>query len=273
MRGDLNIGKSAVPFAARFRSSFAIAFRWLLFCLLLIISASIREGPSSVIDQAIIWLPTGVAIAGLWLLGRRAWWVVAAATFLQRWRIGYDWGVCACAAAGSTLEALIGVMILRRLGFRHSLLRLRDLGAVLATAAIAPLGSIAVSWAGRLYIWSYPGMPFYSGWDGWWRMNALGVITIVPAALSWLGRSRQHWPPRLLAEFGAGLLVLLIVLMPLFLLLPGGAMGIMWMNLTLMGIALFAGVRYGVLGATLATLLLTLAVAVRRNYWEPSFCS
>ena len=45
-------------------------------------------------------------------------------------------------------------------------------------------------------------------------------------------------------------------------LLPGGAIGVMWLNLVLMGIALFVAVRYGVQGATLTTLFLTLSVTM-----------
>ncbi len=262
MAGDLNPSRGAVSETPAIRLRVVLACRYAAFGLALIASASLREGSAGIIDHAIIWLPTGVSIAGLWLLGPSAWWVVAASTFLQRLFLGYDWGVGVSAAAGSALEALIGVLILRRLGFQHSLSRLRDVGALLAAAALAPLGSILTSWIGRLYIWVDPNMPFYSGWDGWWRMNALGAITMVPPIVSWLGRPRQHSIWRFLAALGIGISAIAVVMALLFFILPGDAIGIMWMNLVLMGIALFAAVRYGVPGATLTTLLLAIGVAV-----------
>lgn len=45
----------------------------LLFGAALLASAVMREGPSTVVNQAIIWLPSGVALAGLWLFGRSYW--------------------------------------------------------------------------------------------------------------------------------------------------------------------------------------------------------
>jgi hypothetical protein len=78
----------------------------------LLIAVFLREQGDAV-DMAIIWLPTGVAVAGLWLLGLRYWWVVAAATLVQRASLAYYPSVAFPAALGSTAEAVCGVLVLR----------------------------------------------------------------------------------------------------------------------------------------------------------------
>ncbi|MEQ1833676.1 MAG: ATP-binding protein, partial [Candidatus Eisenbacteria bacterium] len=233
--------------------------RYAAFGACVIIAASIREAPSDVITQAIIWMPTGVAVAGVWLLGLRAAFVVAACTLLQRFLIGYDPGMAVPAAFGSGAEALVGALVLRRLDFRASQARLRDVGALLAAASIAPLASIAFSWIGRSLFWSHA--PFYAGWDGWWRMNALGLLTVVPVVVHWSELRRDA----LDARFVLGTLLAIVGIPTLTFVamsqVPTGVTGVLWLNLVLI-VVLYAAVRFGVRGATLAGSLAAITVAM-----------
>jgi PAS domain S-box-containing protein len=108
-------------------------------------------------------------------------------------------------------------------------------------------------------------MPFYSGWDGWWRMNALGLLTVVPAALTWFAVPRKPMGPRaawyegLLAGGIAGLLVLLMRIAP-----PSTA-GVLLVNLVL-PIVLYAAVRIGPRGAASAGALAAIVVAVAASH-------
>ncbi|MBL8724392.1 MAG: MASE1 domain-containing protein [Planctomycetes bacterium] len=157
----------------------------LAFGAALLLSFQLREGDSPAVAQAVVWLPTGVAIAGIWRLGYRSAWIVAVATVVQRLMLGYPPGVVMSAAIGSTAEGLFGVFLLRRLGLRSDLARLRDAAALFTAAAAAPLASILASWFARVMLGVWRELPFYSGWDGWWRMNALGALCVVPVALLW----------------------------------------------------------------------------------------
>lgn len=140
----------------------------------------------------------------------------------------------------------------------------------LAAAAIAPLGSIFFSWIGRSLVW-LPNMPFYSGWDGWWRMNALGTITVVPPALAtWLGvrrrpigargrpDMRRSWPWPSSASIG------------LMRFGPPGTTGVLMLTLAL-PVALYAAVRFGPRGAATAGALAALVVAVAQPPGAPQF--
>ncbi len=232
----------------------------LVFAFVLLASAALHESPNSAVDQAIVWLPTGVGIAGLWLLGSRACWVIAAVTVVQRLVLGYDLLVGLPAAAGSTAEALLGLFLLRRLGYRASLERLADVAVLLATAAIAPLGSIFFSWIGRSFVWPNPNMPFYSGWDGWWRMNALGVLAVVPIVTHWATIPRRDVTPRFLLGTVAAVIGVPALLGGFMGLVPRDITGVLGVYLVLV-FMLYAAVRFGVRGATLAGALAATTVA------------
>ncbi|MFN8646587.1 MAG: MASE1 domain-containing protein [Gemmatimonadales bacterium] len=211
--------------------------------------------------MAIIWLPTGVAVAGLWLLGLRYWWLVAAATLVQRFVIGYYPSVALPAAAGSAAEAVLGVLVLRRLGCRGRFDSLRDVLALFAAALIAPLASVAGSYLGRMFLWTHPDMPFYSGWNGWWRMNALGLLAVVPLALTWLGtpvarpRTREVLEALLVALVTAAILWLVMTAV------PPGTTAVMLLFLVL-PVALYAAVRFGPRGAASTAVLGAVGVAI-----------
>jgi signal transduction histidine kinase/CheY-like chemotaxis protein len=235
--------------------------RRLVFAALLVGSANIREGATSSVDQAIIWLPTGVAIAGLYLLGLRSWWVVAAATLLQRIAIGYGMNLAVPATAGSTLEAVLGVVVLHRLGFRLSLARLRDVAALVAASALAPLGSILFAWVARSLFWEHPPIPFYAGWGAWWRMNALGALTVVPVTLCWLAIPRREFTLRLAGGAAAAVTGLVVVLVSALLVIPTGTTGLLWLNLLLAAVVLSAALYFGMRGATLVGTVSALVVS------------
>ncbi len=239
--------------------------RLLLFALVLTASALMREADSPAISQAVIWLPSGVAIAGLWLLGPSAWWVVALVTVLQRLLLGYDLAVLLPAAAGSALEAVVGVTILRSLGYRGTLERLRDVATLFVVAAVAPLASLLCSWAARGYFWHDPGMPFYAGWAGWWRMNALGVLTVLPLAGTWIGPPIAPIRDRATLQavgIGGAICLLLAGAMTLF---ATGAVAVLLLCLVL-PLALYAALRFGPRGAASAASLTALVVAIATTH-------
>ncbi len=154
------------------------------------------------------------------------------------------------------------MLVLRRLRFDESLSRLRDVGALLAAAAIAPLGSIAFSWIGRSYVWADPNMPFYSGWDGWWRMNALGALTVLPVTLAWRSLPRVNRTSRFFASVTLAAIALVYAVATAMFLVPPGVPGVLALNLALTTCVLYAAGRFGLRGATLTGTLAALTVAL-----------
>ncbi|MBZ5639540.1 MAG: response regulator [Acidobacteriia bacterium] len=237
----------------------------LLFAAALAAAAYAREGSGDAVNQAIVWLPSGVAIAGLWLLGLGEWWVVALYTVVQRLLLGYDLGVTLPAAVGSTAEAVLGVVVLRRLGFETAFARLRDFLILLVAAATAPVASILASWIGRALFWSGAAMPFYSGWGGWWRMNALGVLVVVPAALTWLATPARPLRARRAVQAALVALGIVAAILGLIRLAPVSATGVMLLTVVL-PLSLYAGVRFGPRGAASSGALAAIVVAITTSH-------
>ncbi|MEZ5966160.1 MAG: response regulator [Planctomycetota bacterium] len=231
----------------------------------LLLGLAIASGSGSdvpAVNQAIVWLPSGAAIALVWLLGLRAVWTVALATALHRLWLDYDLSVAVPEALGSAGEAALGVMVLRRLRFDAECARLRDVLAVCAAAAVAPVVSMVCSWIGR----SMPGttahsLDLMSGWAGWWRMNALGTVTVLPLALSWSARTRRAVSLRAVAEATAiGLAAVALVYIVFELPLPATT-AITLLYGVLPG-ALYAALRFGPRGAMSVAALTAVFVAL-----------
>ncbi|MCC6406937.1 MAG: MASE1 domain-containing protein [Planctomycetes bacterium] len=243
-----------------------------VFIGMLLLSAVARESERGELRQAIVWLPTGVAIAGLWILSSRAWWCVTISAVAIRVYLGYGPSVIVPGALGSTAEALLGAWMLERMRVDPSFSRLRDVVSLFVIAAVAPLASIAFSWVARMLPDDFRTLPFYSGWDGWWRMNALGVLVIVPVVGTWFCARQERISRRSTIEAGAIAVVLLFVLGLVMTLAPPGPLSILQLYLVL-PVALFAAVRFGARGAAASAALAGLVVAVGTSYGIGPFVS
>jgi integral membrane sensor domain MASE1 len=144
-----------------------------------------------------IWPPSGIALAAVLLLGRRAVPGVALGAFLFNASTPVPLWVSAMIAVGNTFEALAGAWLLRRAGFDRALHRVRD---VLALAGLAAPVSTAISASvGVGSLWAsgtMGGRSLPSAWVIWWAGDAAGILTVAPLLLLW---STRRWdrPPRL----------------------------------------------------------------------------
>ncbi len=230
-----------------------------LFLATYLLTARLLHG-HAVFQQAIVWLPTGVAVTGLWLMGLRMWPVVALGTLLHRLSAGYAFPSYLVGMLGNTLEAVTAVALLKRFDFRPDFRRLQDVIAMVAAAVVAPFVSATI---GRTaYLVQPDHLTFFEGWAGWWRMNALGILVVAPLALSWVALPRPRMRPRSVLEIaGLGAAVLLLIA---FIVSTPGSRDQSGMVLSYLGLplALYAAMRFGVRGAATASagvvLLLTL---------------
>lgn len=135
-------------------------------------------------NVSLVWPPAGIAIAALVLGGSRLWPGVALGAFVANALTGVSLGTAAGIAAGNTLEAVLGVWLLRRAGFRPALDRVADvlallgLAAAVSTTASATIG-VASLCAGGSAEWTAYG----TLWWQWWLGDAMGVLVIAPALL------------------------------------------------------------------------------------------
>jgi PAS domain S-box-containing protein len=177
-----------------------------------------------------LWPPTGIALVGFLLRGRRLWPGVAIAAFAVNLPISTSAVAAAVTAVGNTLAPLAATTLLLRVGFRPQLDRLRD---ALAIVFLAALGSTLISatiGATTLVVSdSIPEARFLGAWSVWWAGDAMGILVVAPFLFT-LNTIRAHPIPRgwkILeatalgaALVGISFLILVTELPILFLLLP-----------------------------------------------------
>ena len=199
---------------------------------------------------AIVWLPVGVGIAYLYLRGLAFWPGVLVGDLLANDYIKLPVGSALAQTVGNVLEVLLAAYLLRRaarsgylLGRVDGLVRLLP-PLALATMVSATVGTLASRVGGVV-----SPDAFWTVWHTWWLGDACGALVVVPLALAW-SRPRSRLSHMRAAEFvlmlaTTGALTALAFSTPRaleYLAFPG----LIW-----------AGLRFGQRGATLALALVT----------------
>jgi signal transduction histidine kinase len=142
-----------------------------------------------------VWAPTGIALAGLLLLGRQFWPAVAVGAFVANAISGASLGEAAGITVGNTLEAVFGATLLVRAEVRPALDRLRDVaGLLILGAAASPIiaatnGAAVLSLSGATH-------DFSSSWLLWWIGDGMGALVVTPLLLVWSTRPWRLFPER-----------------------------------------------------------------------------
>ncbi|MFJ3308822.1 MASE1 domain-containing protein [Streptomyces sp. NPDC086549] len=131
-----------------------------------------------------IWPPTGFAVACFLILGPGSWPGIALGAFLVTATVGPLGPDAIGTTAGSTLAPLCAYLMLRRVGFRTDLSRLRDglalvfLAALTAMLLSATVGVTSLVLVGKLAVHSVGYV-----WLAWWVGDAMGVLIVTPILL------------------------------------------------------------------------------------------
>jgi diguanylate cyclase (GGDEF)-like protein/PAS domain S-box-containing protein len=162
-----------------------------------------------------VWPATGLAIAALTLWGLRLWPAVAVGAFAANLlAAGNPLPVAAGIAVGNTLEAILGALVLHRLGVKGELTRVRDAAGILVVAMLAPLpsatGGVLSVTLGGFSSWEH----FPWVWLVWWLGDFMGALIVLPLLLAWAGERLPGTYPRRPVEF-AGALALAVALLSL----------------------------------------------------------
>ena len=212
---------------------------------------------------SLVWPPTGIAIAGLTMLGIRYWPAIAIAAFLANAATSVPLTTAAAIAAGNTLEALIASSLLRRTtGARPQLDDIRHVRTFLLTAA--PLAALCSAAVGSCTLWLsglVPAAAVPIALVIWWTGDLLGALVVAPLVFAWTNSAAPRIPRRLAevvllcmgtvaaAEVGLGGV------------LGGPVLGQVEYLYLLFPFVIWAALRFGARGASLMTFTLA-AVAV-----------
>jgi PAS domain S-box-containing protein len=220
-----------------------------------------------------VWPPSGIAFAALALLGRRAWPAIALGAFSANLvvfganpAVDHLSGVLMSAgiAVGNTLEAVVGVWLMRRYGGAdpRQLLQLQNVYrfaviALVVSAMAAIIGSAALL-AGSV-------IPSAAQWDvmsTWWIGDVAGILTVAPVLMAWFGKRKVVWTRSLALEAGGTLLVMLLLAAAIFgqrLAADGMLRMLAYLFIPAIG---WAAYRHGLRGATLCCVIVAGAAVI-----------
>jgi PAS domain S-box-containing protein len=200
-----------------------------------------------------IWPSSGIALAGLLVLGRRVWPGVWIGSFLANLQVDAAFFAAATIATGSALQGIITAALLRRhIGVPYrfmqvqqvvKLVALTALGAAIApTIALLPL-SLGGSASGRELFWN---------WWTWWQGDISGILIVMPLVLSWVAPDTVVWTPRRAIE---GLVFWLLLLFAAHVVFSAayGAGSPYSTTFILVPFVAWAAFRFGQRGVTTAT--------------------
>jgi PAS domain S-box-containing protein len=202
-----------------------------------------------------VWPASGIALAALLLFGYQVWPGVAAGAFLLAFLSPIPHINAAVYAAGTTLAALSGTFLLRRVvNFCNSLSRLRDalglivFGAFGSSIVSASIG-VSLLYAAHVRGWS----GFGSAWLIYWLGDSMGILLVTPLVLTFPNLLRTR--PRVrIAEFAALLLLLAVACFIVFGDLPLIPVRLHVLAFAVLPFVIWAAIRFGMIGATLSTL-------------------
>lgn len=213
----------------------------------------------------LIWPPTGIALAALLSWGFSCW----PGIYLGSIAINLTTGDISVPAAlaigiGNTLAPVCAVFLLEQAArFQASFVKGRDVVSFMLFASGAMLisatgGTLSLLAGGKLE----PGTALQA-WLGWWLGDILGVLIFAPLLLLWATRRLDSLDyiirsPQLRIEFGAVVFVCILTTWLVF----GNSWSIGPLQLSL-GFLVFlpliwAGLRFDALGASIATLIVSL---------------
>jgi integral membrane sensor domain MASE1 len=129
-----------------------------------------------------VWAPTGIALAGLLLLGRNLWPAVALGALIANATSGASFLDAAGISVGNTLEAVVGATLLLRADIRPALDRVRD---VFALVVLGALVSPVLAASNGIGVLSLSGEVHNAGasWLLWWIGDGMGALIVTPLLL------------------------------------------------------------------------------------------
>ena len=221
--------------------------------LLGVMASAMSEGIS------IFWLPNGVLLAALLLVPRRYWplhllfaVVAELAADLPAFSLPQALGF----AGVNVFECLLAAYLLERVARPFTLDSLRRVARFGAYVLVVASGLAGLVGASFYALSGAAATSFWTHWRIWWLGDGLGMLLITPLVLGWLQRPRASAEGRRLEAVTLSALAVLIaawVFLPaadlLEAVLPRRAF-------LLLPLALWAGVRFGIRGATSVPLLI-----------------
>ncbi|MGW7414203.1 MASE1 domain-containing protein [Streptomyces sp. NPDC054863] len=164
-----------------------------------------------------VWPPTGVAVAALLVYGMSVWPGIAVGSFLVIASLTVPQPLTLITVAGNTIAPICAFLMLRGVGFRVGVSRVRD---GLALVFLGGLGAMLISATAGVGLQVVTGGlgtgEFWSVWLAWWVGDAMGVLLVTPLLLVLVGAAGRvelsRWKEMLCLGLAAVIILPLAVL-------------------------------------------------------------
>ncbi|HSW97886.1 MAG TPA: MASE1 domain-containing protein [Candidatus Saccharimonadales bacterium] len=164
----------------------------------------------------LVWIPAGFSLAILLLFEYRYWPAIFLGAVLVNYLTGAPFFVAVLIGIGNALEALVGIILLRKMfGFINAMSRLKDVLALVLVAAPLSAAISATFGVTSLYIGGLIPLSHYIlTWVTWWVGDVISIFIITPFLLLWsIGISSDRKASRTLEYI---LLLLIVISVGLF---------------------------------------------------------
>jgi integral membrane sensor domain MASE1 len=210
-----------------------------------------------------VWPASGLALVALLLLGYSYWPAIVVGALIANWSDKEPLLVALAIAAGNTLEAVVGVWVVRRLSHGNSRVNTPQAAGAIGLGAI--LGSIVAATAGATSL-TLGGViapdEWLSSWLMWWGADTLGTLLFGSTLLVLFDPTAYAMVRQRLLE--AGLLLALVFAASTILFTVHPAMYSRLHFYLLFPFMVWAALRFTRLGVVAVTMVLT-AVGVWAN--------
>lgn len=214
------------------------------------------KAPSFGNNITLLWLPTGIAVAALIRFGYRLFPGIWVGAFLVNLLIGSSAPTAASIAVFNTLAPLLTAWLLQRSHFNTEFSHRRDVIFLIAAAAagmlISASGGVSTLWLSG----AVANDALMEAWYVWWLGDTVGVLIATPFLLTLSQRNYRHLIERP-TEIAIFMPLMIAVSWAIFL-SPWGRHNIAFFSLPFI---LWAGVRFGITGASLTVMTVSAMAA------------
>lgn len=216
-----------------------------------------------------VWPASGINMGMLWVLGVACWPGVALGSFvanlIEYQGTGLMWRYALLAPIGDTLEAVLGVWLLRRVaGVSSPLGSVRGVSRFVVLCALVATGIGAMVGLGLLGV-DHRFRPNVKMRDAfvWLVSTSIAVLVIMPVIIVWKDRWRRDWDRKDLMQ-GAWIALLLVAVQAWLFLRNGVGDRVTPEPLVLLSLPLvfWAGSLFGALGSALAVLFAAVTAVI-----------
>jgi PAS domain S-box-containing protein len=227
---------------------------------------------------SVVWPPTGIAIAALLLWGAELWPAVFVGAFLVNLTTTGDPASSLGIAAGNSLEALVGAYLAQRFAGGRDLLSRPQTVIAFALLAGFLAATVAASIGTLSLVLSHlaPAAGALDVWGRWWLGDAIGAIEFTPLVLALFQRASEPHPVLPTPRWAEALLMGVGVVAVSLLVFGRGSTGLVAgypLVFLVLPPTIWAGIRFGPLGATASASAVSLVAVVTTVLGRGPFAS